>query len=327
MGYDTATGEQRASELPLATAEMEHEETLTATITDQASAREKLRLKFAAKGATPAVANAQQTCVLPLRPTGQRHCHKTPFVHSMRSVMPQVPALLSTPAALSKKCSAASRAPLNASQLQESMCCVGIACCMVLVLSLPVAMATITMQSPNRRGATVFKDDLRCRRDANLALPERVNRTRRLFNPTSARRQLPARTPHAAAARGTKLPTKTPTISRSNEDRALTGLSCTSPMRRDRTKSSAYRLGRREQNPVVIFTHLRRTGGSVLEKGIFWPGVACDQGVVLPLPLPQKPVSVHRATPGGRIFYQAEVSNKLQPSASFAERRSAQQVT
>ena len=211
----------------------------------------------------------------------------------------------------------------------------GIACFVILVLTLPFGMAIVTLQSGDRTSATVrdCSDDPSCRRDAHLPpLPHvnrtplqtvrgALNRTRRLYNAAaqnSLRRQLPARgQPRAVGARTTKAPTKTPIIPRSNEDRALTGTSCTNPMGRDRSKS--------KQLPVVIFTHLRRTGGSVLEKGVFWPGVACDQGVVPPPPpSPSPPRSVNRATPGGRLFYQAEVSNK--PLPTLSARRAIQQA-
>ena len=314
-------GRGEGLEKALATAEMEHAEKPTEPRINQAGAREKRLAKF-----TGVQANAPR--VLPLRPVERRHRHTTPFVHSVRRVKSQVLTPLSTPAALSKKSAA-----LSASQLQEGICCVGIACFVILVLTLPFGMAIVTLQSGDRTSATVrdCSDDPSCRRDAHLPpLPHvnrtplqtvrgALNRTRRLYNAAaqnSLRRQLPARgQPRAVGARTTKAPTKTPIIPRSNEDRALTGTSCTNPMGRDRSKS--------KQLPVVIFTHLRRTGGSVLEKGVFWPGVACDQGVVPPPP-PSPPRSVHRASPGGRLFYQAEVSNK--PLPTLSERRAIQQA-
>ena len=330
----------------LATAEMEHAENLTETSTNPAGVREKLRAKFAAKGATheqvqlppplplrqlppPPRAQANAPRVLPLRPVERRHRHTTPFAHSVR-VKSQVLTPLSTSTAFSKKSGA-----LSASQLQEGICCVGIACCFVIfVLLLPVGWLVVTMQNggPTRHwdppSETVrdCRDDPSCRRDAHLPPLQRVNRTpllnrtKRLYNAATQnalRRGLPARTPRAVGARLIKGPAKTPTIPTSNEHRALTGTSCTNPMRRDQSKS--------KQLPVIIFTHLRRTGGSVLERGVFWPGVACDQGVVPPPPpSPSPPRSVNRATPGGRLFYQAEVSNK--PLPTLSARRAIQQA-
>ena len=46
----------------------------------------------------------------------------------------------------------------------------------------------------------------------------------------------------------------------------------------------------------VIFTHLRRTGGSVLEKMVLFPSVACEQGLVLPPPPPPPSLRRHRTS-------------------------------
>ena len=325
---------------------MEHAENLTQTSTNQAGARAKLLAKFAAKGATheqvqlppplpllrqlppPPRAPANAPRVLPLRPVERRHRHTTSFAHSVRRVKSQVLTPLSTSAALSKKSGA-----LSASQLQEGICCLGIASLMIFVLFLPVGMAVVTMQNggptrnwdPTSETVRDCRDDPSCRRAAHLPPLQRVNRTpllnrtKRLYAAAqnALRRQLPARPPRAVGPRLTKGPAKTPIIPTSNEHRALTGTACTNPMRRDRSKS--------KQLPVIIFTHLRRTGGSVLERGVFWPGVACDQGVVPPPPpSPSPPRSVNRATPGGRLFYQAEVPNK--PLPTLSERKAIQQA-
>ena len=332
----------RGSGGALATTEMEHAKKLS---TNQASAREKRFVKFAAKGATQAQvqlppplplpwqlpslprvpANAPR--VLPLRPVERQHRQTAPFVHSVRRVKSQVLTPLSTSAAVSKKSGA-----LSASQLLQMLCCVGLACFVIIVLLIPVGMAVVARQNGGPTSETVrdCRDDPSCRRDAHLPPLLHVNRTplqNRTSRPHAAmqnslRRQLPARTPRAVGTRLSKAPTKTPIIPTSNEHKALIGTSCTNPMQRDRSSKS-------KQLPVIIFTHLRRTGGSVLEKGVFWPGVACDQGVVPPpppSPSSPRPRSVHRATPGGRLFYQAEVSNKPLPTQSLSERRSIQQA-
>ena len=263
--------------------------------------------------------------MVPLRPAARFQRHTAPCINGVRFGKTQDTSRI--PAARSKKNKAAlAPAASDKSKLQECVCCAGIVCFAIIVLSFPFGMAIIVRQRIARAGAMSMdcKKDLRCRRLTTF--PDRPNRTFTTVGGTvvAARasthhRNMIARTNRAVAARGTKAPTRTPTILRSNLDQALSGISCTSPMRRDRNKRQ-QRVP--EHIPVVIFTHLRRTGGSVLEKGVFWPGVACDQGVV---PSPPAPPKLHRTTLGSHLFYKAPVSNTLPPT--LAERKATQQVT
>ena len=334
-----------AARRALATSGMEHAKRSTATSTNRAGAREKRLAKFAAKSAAhkqlqpprppplPPLPRVQANAprVLPVQPVERQHRHAAPFAHSsVQRVKSQVLTPLSTSAASSEKtpCQMASRC---ASQLGH---CVGIACCVILLLVLPglpfgvrvVAQqqgvptrdwpaATGTRAPPGTRVATgTRRETEETARDDPSA---RATRLPPLRSHTYHRYTFHNRTrrTYVVGARLAKGAPKATGIPTSNEHRALVGTSCPRQLR-DRSKS--------KELPVIIFTHLRRTGGSVLEKGVFWPGVACDQGIVPPPPpSPSPPRSVYRATPGGHLLYQ-EAPHKALPTLS--ERRAIQQA-
>ena len=338
----------------LATSEMEHAKRSTATSTNWTGAREKRLAKFAAKSAAhkqlqlprlppplseqlPPLPRVQANAprVLPVQPVERQHRHAAPFVHSsVQRVKSQVLTPLSTSPARSKSGTlcASQMASRCASQLGR---CVGIVCCVILLLVLPGLpfgfrvviqqqgvptrdwpAATGTRAPPGTRVATATRrETVETARNDPSARGTRLQLLRYNIKHRSPF-QNRTRRAYVVGARLAKGAPKAPIIPTSNEHRVLVGTWC--PRRlRDRSKS--------KELPVIIFTHLRRTGGSVLEKGVFWPGVACDQGIVPPpSPSPSPPRSVYRATPGGHLLYQAEAPHKALPTLS--ERRAIQQA-